>query len=43
VRVMDNLNSAKIEFNLTDVATGLYHLRVTSNTGVCKIFKLVKQ
>jgi hypothetical protein len=43
VRIVDNIYSTKIEFNLTDLATGLYHLRITSNTGICKIFKLVKQ
>ena len=43
VRIIDNLNSSKTEFNLTDVAAGLYHIRITSNSGICKIFKLIKQ
>jgi hypothetical protein len=43
VHEMDDLNSTKIIFNLADVAIGLYHLRVTSNSGISKIFKLVKQ
>ncbi len=43
LQIVNNLNSTKIEFTLSDVATGLYHLRITSNTGISKIFKLVKQ
>lgn len=43
LQIVNNQNSTKIEFTLSDVATGLYHLRITSNTGISKIFKLVKQ
>ncbi len=43
VCIVNNLKTTKIEFNLVDVAFGLYHLKVTSNSGISKIFKLVKQ
>lgn len=43
VRIIDNLNSSKIEFNIEGLALGLYNLKVSSNSGISKIFKLVKQ
>jgi hypothetical protein len=43
VYIIENLNSSKIEFNTEGLALGLYNLKVSSNSGISKIFKLVKQ
>jgi hypothetical protein len=43
INSIGHVNLTNVEFNLTNIATGIYHLKITSNSGISKIFKLVIQ